>query len=46
MFPMGLTLLDLPDLGVEKLSMSNIAARQELRDLMRALNLPNVKIEF
>ena len=46
MFPMGLTLLDLPDLGVERLSISNLAARQELRDLVKALNLPNVSVDF
>jgi hypothetical protein len=26
--------------------MSNIAARQELRELVKALNLPNVSIAF
>ena len=46
LFPRGLTLLDLKDVGTEQLSMSNIAARQELRDLMGALRLPNVKIAF
>ncbi|MDM7457973.1 MAG: division plane positioning ATPase MipZ, partial [Paracoccus sp. (in: a-proteobacteria)] len=34
LFPRGLTLLDLKDVGVESLSMSHIAARQELRDLI------------
>jgi chromosome partitioning protein len=43
LFPKGLTLLDLRDLGSEALSLSNIAARQEVRDLMAALNLPNVQ---
>ena len=46
LFPRGLTLLDLRDIGVESLSLSNIAARQELRDLIGALNLPGVKVAF
>ncbi len=46
LFPRGLTLLDLKDIGVKQLNISNIAARQELRDLMKALNLPNVTAEF
>ncbi|MBK4216646.1 AAA family ATPase [Paracoccus caeni] len=46
LFPRGLTLLDLRDIGTEQLSMSNIAARQELRDLISELNLPNVSITF
>ena len=46
LFPRGLTLLDLKDIGTENLSMSNIAARQELRDLMVTLNLPGVKVSF
>jgi chromosome partitioning protein len=46
LFPRGLTLLDLKDLGVEKLSLSNIAARQELRDLVTALKLPGVQPNF
>ena len=40
LFPRGLTLLDLKDTGSDHLSLSNIAARQELRDLMSALKLP------
>lgn len=40
LFPRGLTLLDLRDIGADMLSLSNIAARQELRDLMAALKLP------
>ncbi len=40
LFPRGLTLLDLADTGVDQLSLSNIAARQELRDLMSGLRLP------
>ena len=35
-------LLDLRDLGVDQLNISNVAARQEVRDLMKALNLPGV----
>jgi chromosome partitioning protein len=46
LFPRGLTLLDLRDVGVEKLSMSNVAARQELRELVRALALPGVQVAF
>ncbi len=46
LFPRGLTLLDLKDTGVKGLSMSNIAARQELRDLVKALNLPGVTVTF
>lgn len=46
LFPRGLTLLDLKDSGVEQLNLSNIAARQELRDLMGELRLPGVQIAF
>jgi chromosome partitioning protein len=46
LFPRGLTLLDLRDAGVDQLNLSNIAARQELRDLMAGLRLPNVTIGF
>jgi chromosome partitioning protein len=46
LFPRGLTLLDLKDIGVKQLNISNIAARQELRDLMKQLNLPGVSINF
>ena len=46
LFPRGLTLLDLRDVGVSNLNISNVAARQELRDLMRALDLPGVEVEF
>lgn len=44
LFPRGITLLDLKDLGVEALNMSNLAARQELRDLLGALRLPGVEV--
>lgn len=46
LFPRGLTLLDLKDIGVKQLNISNVAARQELRDLMKALKLPGVEINF
>ncbi|MBO9474574.1 division plane positioning ATPase MipZ [Shimia sp. R10_1] len=46
LFPRGLTLLDLRDIGVKQLNISNVAARQELRDLIKALNLPGVSIDF
>ena len=40
LFLSGLTLLDLKDTDPAAMTMSNIAARQEVRDLMRALGLP------
>ena len=46
LFPRGLTLLDLRDIGVDKLNISNVAARQEVRDLMRELRLPGVEVAF
>ena len=47
LFPRGLTLLDLKDIGVKgQMNISNIAARQELREMMKALNLPGVEINF
>ncbi|WP_147126010.1 division plane positioning ATPase MipZ [Shimia ponticola] len=46
LFPRGLTLLDLKDIGIERMNISNVAARQELRDLLKSLNLPGVTIEF
>ena len=46
LFPRGLTLLDLRDTGGGSLSLSNIAARQELRDLVNALKLPGVRADF
>lgn len=42
LFPRGLTLLDLKDTGVDQLNLSNIAARQEVRELIRALRLPGL----
>jgi len=41
-----LTLLDLKDVGVKQLNISNITARQELRELIKTLNLPNVTATF
>lgn len=46
LFPRGLTLLDLRDIGIKQLNISNVAARQELRDLIKALNLPDVTVNF
>jgi chromosome partitioning protein len=46
LFPRGLTLLDLRDIGVKQLNISNIAARQELRDLLKSLDLPGVSVDF
>ena len=46
LFPRGLTLLDLRDIGVENLNISNVAARQEVRDLVKELNLPGVTVNF
>lgn len=44
LFPSGLTLLDLRDTGADRLNLSNIAARQEVRDLLTTLALPGVKV--
>ena len=46
LFPRGLTLLDLKDTGVDQLNISNIAARQEVRDLLREIRLPGVSVDF
>ena len=47
LFPRGLTLLDLKDIGVKSaLNISNVAARQELRELFKELNLPGVEVAF
>jgi len=44
LFPMGLTLLDIPETdGDVQMTMSHVAARQELRDLMLTLNLPGLE---
>lgn len=46
LFPRGLTVLDLHEVGVDQLNISNVAARQELRDLVGALRLPGVAVTF
>lgn len=46
LFPRGLTLLDLRDIGGESLSLSHVAARQEVRDLVAELRLPGVSVSF
>ena len=43
LFPVGLTMLDLPQRGVGiSFSLSHVAARQEVRELLVTLNLPGV----
>ncbi len=42
LFLNGLTLLDLRQDGPIPLTMSHVAARQEVRDMMKALNLPGI----
>lgn len=45
LFLLGLTLLDLPDAKAQvKMTMSHLAARQEVRDLVAVLNLPGVEL--
>lgn len=46
LFPRGLTLLDLKDVGVHNLNLSNVAARQELRELVKEVGLPGVTVDF
>ena len=46
LFPRGMTLLDLKDIGIANLNLSNVAARQEVRDLIRSLNLPDLEVAF
>ncbi|WP_282095176.1 division plane positioning ATPase MipZ [Epibacterium ulvae] len=46
LFPRGLTLLDLKDIGVKQMNISNIAARQELRDMLKAVNLPGIEVDI
>lgn len=46
LFPRGLTLLDLKDIGVKQLNISNVAARQELRDLVKVVDLPGIDLNF
>jgi chromosome partitioning protein len=46
LFPLGLTVLDLPVPGLAMpLTMSHIAARQEVRTLLSALRLPGIERE-
>ena len=42
LFLNGLTLLDLKEGGPIPMTMSHVAARQEVRDMVKALNLPGV----
>jgi len=42
LFLTGLTLLDLKEDGPIPLTMSHVAARQEVRDMVKALNLPGI----
>ncbi|MEM6661103.1 MAG: division plane positioning ATPase MipZ [Pseudomonadota bacterium] len=42
LFLNGLTLLDIRKEGLISMTMSHVAARQELRDMIKALNLPGV----
>lgn len=46
LFPRGLTLLDLRDAGEGGFTLSQVAARQELREVIAALNLPGVSPSF
>lgn len=46
LFLSGLTLLDLKDSDTHKLTMSVLAARQEVRDLIKSLDLDGVEITF
>lgn len=46
MFLSGLTLLDLKDSDQPKMNMSAIAARQEVRELVKSLKLPGVTVGF
>ncbi len=46
LFPKGLTLLDLKETAGVQLNVSNIAARQEVREMLKSLNLPGVVVSF
>ena len=46
LFLSGLTLLDLKESDTHKLTMSVLAARQEVRDLMKALRLKDFELAF
>lgn len=44
LFLSGLTLLDLRETDPQAMTMSNLAARQEVRDLVKALDLPSLSV--
>lgn len=46
LYPRGLTLLDLPDIGVTGMNTSNAGALEEVRALIGHLNLPGVDPDF
>ena len=46
LFPKGLTIADPAEVSGLNSSLSNIAARQDLRDLVMELNLPDFKLGF
>jgi len=46
LFPRGLTLLDLKGYRRQTAQYSNVAAVRNWRDLMKALNLPGVDVNF
>ena len=47
LFPRGLTLLDLPDVGVVgQLNISNVGAKEEMTAMLSSLNLPGVDPSF
>ena len=43
LFPMGLSLLDLHDVRPSAMTMSHVAARQEIRDILIVLKLPGLE---
>lgn len=45
LFPRGLTLWDLKDIGVTQLNISNVSARDEIVAMMASLNLPGVNVD-
>ncbi|MFT5869496.1 MAG: chromosome partitioning protein [Paracoccaceae bacterium] len=46
LFPSGMTLLDLREIGIDKMNLSNLAARQEVREMITAMHLPGVTVDF
>lgn len=46
LFTRGITLLDLPLMGKRSLTMSNVSARQELRELIKEMRLKNFNFDF